>query len=481
MSKEIRIKMDIEGNAVEALKEIQKGYDDVKKSAENAKKVSDGLGSSPNRPSTDGPSQNLNPTGKYYKQQQRKDREEMIALAMAGDTASESFLNLQEKTGNVKDNLDEVNARVKYFSQSGAEQAATALAEGVGVIGSTAQIAIGGMELLGISTEEATATVAKLASVEAVMNGVKQISIALQSDSMFMLGLENAKMKALAFTTSAYSAVVGTSTGALKAFKLALAGTGIGLAVIAVGALASAWMDASDASDKLAASQKRVSDEAEKAAGQRKKESDEAVLGIDNQIKAQQKLRVQILRNQGKDKEANDLEQSFEAKDRDKLAKKQAIETQEVRRLEKQLKHNQDMIATYLNYSKKLNKEGDSDQAENFKKDADNLKKKNNLVQKELNENMNKLNYTNRQIETANLESINKSTSKNLVTKSTVSKQKLETVQASAPKNFTLNIQELGRIDQVNIMSDEDEKAFQQRLVNAVMSAMTTAQARVAR
>lgn len=37
--------------------------------------------------------------------------------------------------------------------------------------------------------------------------------------------------------TAAYSAVVGTSTGAMKLFRLALAGTGIGLVVIALGAL----------------------------------------------------------------------------------------------------------------------------------------------------------------------------------------------------------------------------------------------------
>lgn len=37
--------------------------------------------------------------------------------------------------------------------------------------------------------------------------------------------------------TAAYSAVVGTSTGAMKLFRLALAGTGIGLIVIALGAL----------------------------------------------------------------------------------------------------------------------------------------------------------------------------------------------------------------------------------------------------
>ena len=53
---------------------------------------------------------------------------------------------------------------------------------------------------------------------------------------------------------SAYTAVVGTSTGALKAFRLALAATGIGLAVVAIGALIANW-------DKLTKAIGRSTDE----------------------------------------------------------------------------------------------------------------------------------------------------------------------------------------------------------------------------
>ena len=49
-----------------------------------------------------------------------------------------------------------------------------------------------------------------------------------------------AATKAATIAQSAYTAVVGTSTGALKAFKIALASTGIGIAVIALGKLAEA-------------------------------------------------------------------------------------------------------------------------------------------------------------------------------------------------------------------------------------------------
>jgi hypothetical protein len=55
---------------------------------------------------------------------------------------------------------------------------------------------------------------------------------AVEASSLF--GKES---KIAAGIQTAYSAVVGTSTGAMKLFKLALAGTGIGLIVIALGAL----------------------------------------------------------------------------------------------------------------------------------------------------------------------------------------------------------------------------------------------------
>lgn len=480
-NKEIRLKINVEGNAEESLKNIQKSYDDIAKAAETAKKATQGVGgpSASNPTPTTGADMNLQPGGKYLKKSFRNDKEEMIGLAVAGDKTSESFRTAQQKAGRFKDEMDEVNNRIKYFSQSGGEKAAQGLSESINLVGASAQVAVGSMTLLGMSNEEATKTVAKLASIEAVMNGVKQVTLALQSDSMFMLGLENAKMKALALTQGAYTAVVGTSTGALKAFRLALAGTGIGLAVIAIGALVNAFMDASDASDKLTASQQLNAEKAKKAAEDRKKESDAAVIGIENQIKAQQKLRVQILRNQGKDNEADALEQSFLTQDKDKLNKKQALEKKEVRRLEKQLKDNADMIATYKNAADKYKKSGDTDQADKFKKDADDLKKKNNSIQVELNENMNKLNFTNRQIETAYYEGVEKRTGGKNKSQNTISKP--QTLSAVAPKTFNVYINSLGEIQEVNIMSDKDEKEFQQTLVNTLMGALTTVQAQTSR
>lgn len=56
----------------------------------------------------------------------------------------------------------------------------------------------------------------------------------------------------------AYTAVVGTSTGALKALKVALVTTGLGALVVALGYLVSAMMDSTDATEQLTEEQERL-------------------------------------------------------------------------------------------------------------------------------------------------------------------------------------------------------------------------------
>jgi hypothetical protein len=67
-----------------------------------------------------------------------------------------------------------------------------------------------------------------------LLNGVQQVANTLNKDSAVM-------MQANAVAQKAYSVAVGTSTGALKLFRLALIATGIGAAVVAVGALVANW------------------------------------------------------------------------------------------------------------------------------------------------------------------------------------------------------------------------------------------------
>jgi hypothetical protein len=64
----------------------------------------------------------------------------------------------------------------------------------------------------------------------AITNGLKQIQDGLQKQTALSLGLNIAAQKV-------YSVVVGQSTGAMKGFKIALASTGIGAIILAIGYL----------------------------------------------------------------------------------------------------------------------------------------------------------------------------------------------------------------------------------------------------
>lgn len=99
----------------------------------------------------------------------------------------------------------------------------------------------------------------------------------------------------------AYTFVVGTSTGALKAFRIALAATGIGAAVVLVGLLVEAWMNLTKATDEATEAQKRFD--------------------------AQAKISKQIA-----DERISDLE--FEAEMLRELARERGASIQEIRQLE---------------------------------------------------------------------------------------------------------------------------------------------------
>ena len=74
--------------------------------------------------------------------------------------------------------------------------------------------------------------------VRAVAEGLVQIE---QLKRVATETAANVQTKIATALQTAYTAVVGTSTGALKAFRIALASTGIGLVVVALGALIANW------------------------------------------------------------------------------------------------------------------------------------------------------------------------------------------------------------------------------------------------
>jgi hypothetical protein len=84
--------------------------------------------------------------------------------------------------------------------------------------------------LFGGESEELQKVIARVTAATAVANGVQQLSSLIKEESAV-------KTAVLTGATAAYNVVVGTSTGLMKAFRIALAATGVGLLVVGLIAL----------------------------------------------------------------------------------------------------------------------------------------------------------------------------------------------------------------------------------------------------
>jgi hypothetical protein len=167
-------------------------------------------------------------------------RDEMLQLEQTGQRNTDRFRELQAQAGGLADQIGDTQAQIKAMS-SDTRTLDTLLGVGQGLAGAFA-VAQGAAALFGDENEELQKAMMKVQAALAILNGVQAVANVLNKDSAVMVNLN-------ATAQRAYAAAVGTSTGALKAFRLALAATGIGLAVVAVGMLAANF-------DKLSAAVK---------------------------------------------------------------------------------------------------------------------------------------------------------------------------------------------------------------------------------
>jgi hypothetical protein len=217
------------GNTVEDLNKIDKGFEEISKSSEDAAK---GTGNFEHRlaeidkqaKSGDMSMRQLN---KLVQQYQQVAREAGVNTPVGQDAIA--------KAAALRDELGDLNARVNALASDSANLDA-AMTLGQGVVGGY-QAAQGVMASLGVENEALLETMVKLQAAQSIMNGLKAIEATLNKDSIVMIKAQALGTTMLTAAKAAYSAVVGTATGALKLFRLALISTGIGAIVVAVGLL----------------------------------------------------------------------------------------------------------------------------------------------------------------------------------------------------------------------------------------------------
>jgi hypothetical protein len=171
---------------------------------------------------------NLGKSGKSLTGQLRALKGELAQLEIAGQDGTEAFNQLLISAAKLEDQIGDTRARVKILASDtfkfdaavGATQALTAGFE----------VAQGAAALFGSESEDLQKTIAKVTAATAVANGVNQLAAVFKEENAF-------KTAVLTTYETAYGIAVGKSTGALKALRLALAATGVGLLVFGLIAL----------------------------------------------------------------------------------------------------------------------------------------------------------------------------------------------------------------------------------------------------
>lgn len=134
--------------------------------------------------------------------------------------------------GELKDGIGDIKAQVNALSSDtvkldtamGALQGGAAVFQGI-------ESAIA---LTGVENEKLMQTMVKLQAIQGVVNAVNEVAVVLNKEHVV-------GMQVRAVYEKAYAAAVGTSTGAMKAFRLALIATGIGALIVALGLVIANW------------------------------------------------------------------------------------------------------------------------------------------------------------------------------------------------------------------------------------------------
>ena len=163
----------------------------------------------------------------------------LIEMKRNGQDNTEAYKSMTAKLGEMKDSMSDVRAEVKLMGSD--TKNIDMVADSIGSAAAAGQVYEGTMALVGVENEDVAKSIQKMVALQSIANGVQEVANALQKESGLMMGISAIQSKAAAAGQAIYSAAVGTSTGALKAFRIALLATGIGVAIAAIALLVANW------------------------------------------------------------------------------------------------------------------------------------------------------------------------------------------------------------------------------------------------
>lgn len=228
-------------------------------------------------------------------------KQELSLLEQAGKDNTDEFQKLTLQAARLEDQIGDTRERVRVLSSDTFKFDAAVGA--VGALSSGFEIAQGAAALFGEENKNLQEAINKTTAVTAIANGVNQLANQITGQGPLKLALLAAGQKAVAVATA-------ISTGAISAFKVALAATGIGLFLGAIAIVVDRLQSASKAQKDFNASLVLLKSAAEN--------SKKALEDIANASKsAEDKLALLT-----KSKTQLDLDRSAAIKEREEVAKK---------------------------------------------------------------------------------------------------------------------------------------------------------------
>ena len=192
------------------------------------------------------------------KQRLREMQKELIAMAQAGQQGTDAFKRLEQQAGSLKDEIGDVNQRIKNLASD--TKRIDAFVGAVQGIAAGFQIAQGAAALFGDENEDLQKAMLKVQGAIALANGVQQVANLLQKESSVMMGLNT-------LATKAYATVVGDATEKTRLFRLALAGLGLAGILVVLGLIAEAMGFFNKVTEEATSSQKDLKRSLEDTAG----------------------------------------------------------------------------------------------------------------------------------------------------------------------------------------------------------------------
>jgi hypothetical protein len=157
---------------------------------------------------------------------------QLTNLINSGQLTGDELVQARTRAAQLTDEIGDTREQLKNLASD--TRGLDTLIEGTRLVAAGFSIAEGASALFGEENKDVQEALIKLNAVMALSNGLQEVHALLLQNS-------NLRMRAAAISQGIYSTVVGTSTGALKLFRIALASTGIGLLVIGLGALVANW------------------------------------------------------------------------------------------------------------------------------------------------------------------------------------------------------------------------------------------------